>query len=91
MTRRATNSIESVGEGPYQRVYIPASLSDDSTYPFEPDDEVRLQLVETTCDREVLAISPERLEVDVEATAIEISEAPTEQLDLDLQGAGADD
>lgn len=82
MALRATNEIESVS-GDYQRLYVPARVSSDSQYPFAPGDGVRLQVVTTTCDREVLVVTSELLEVDGELSDIELQRSSAEvQTDL---------
>ena len=83
MVRSKTGEIEGVGATEYQRLYIPNQLRTDSTYPFTAGDPVRLQLVETTCEREVLVVVPETLEVDVEETEIEIKRS-TREIQTDL-------
>ena len=76
MVRKKTSEIEGVGpDGEYQRIYIPAKLSSDSSYPFETGDGVRLQVVETTCNREVLVLTRDTLEVDLAETDLEIQTA----------------
>lgn len=78
MVRRKTGEIEGVGETEYQRLYIPSALRVDSAYPFEAGDGVRLQLVETTCGREVLVVTSDTLEVETETTAIGLTRSSTE-------------
>ena len=87
MVRSKTGEIEGVGNTEYQRLYIPNQLRTDSTYPFKAGDAVRLQLVETTCGREVLVVVSDALEVDVEKTEVEIQRSTKEvQTDL-LEGS----
>lgn len=78
MALRATGDIEGVGGGDYQRIYIPAKVSEDSQYPFEPGESIRLQVAKTTCDREVLVVTSDVLEVDEELTEIELARSSAE-------------
>lgn len=87
MSLTATAEVEAVGDQ-YQRIYIPARLSSDSQYPFEAGDGVRLQVAKTTCDREVLVVTSDLLEVDGEAGEIEVNVA--EQRQVSLTEAGDD-
>lgn len=83
---RATAEIEGFNGGDYQRFYLPTALSGDSQYPFDSGQGVRLQLVETTCDRQVLVVSRDTLEVDLEETDLELKRSTAEtQLNLELQ------
>lgn len=84
MSRRATGQIEGFGSGNNQRMYLPARISSDSTHPFEPGDAVRYQLVETACERDVLVVTSDALEVDLEATSLELRRSTTE-VQTDLQ------
>lgn len=77
MARSATNELERVG-GDYCRLYLPARLARDSAFPFRPGDGVRVEIVETTCEREVLVITPDALEVDVDATALAVGRSSRE-------------
>jgi hypothetical protein len=58
-----TNAVEGVSAG-YHRLYIPAALSGDSQYSLRSGQDVRLELVETGCERQVLVVLPTPLEVD---------------------------
>lgn len=83
MSRRATSEVEGVNGGDYQRLYVPTRLSSDSQYPYDPGDGVRLQTVTTVCDREVLVVVPDALEIKDDATDLELQRSSTEeQLDL---------
>lgn len=86
MALSVTNAIEGVNGGGYQRLYIPAGLSGDSQYPFRVHQDVRLELVETTCERHALVILPTPLEVDREATEIGLQVADTIQASLEEVG-----
>lgn len=83
MTLSATNALEGVNGGGYHRLYIPASLSGDSQYPLRSGQDVRLELVETRCERQALVVLPTPLEVDKEATELEIQVAETTQASLE--------
>jgi hypothetical protein len=86
MALRATGEIEGVGGGDYQRMYVPSRLSSDSQYPYEPGEGVRYQVVSTTCDREVLVVLPDTLEIDLEDTELDVRRSTTEvQTSLDEQ------
>lgn len=74
MALEATGEIEAVN-GPYQRLYVPARLSSDSQYPFDAGDDVRLAVIETTCERRVLVICPGPLAVDAEVTDLVIEQS----------------
>lgn len=88
---RATGEIEGFNGGDYHRFYLPTAISGDSQYPFDSGQGVRLQLVETVCGRQVLAITPETLEVDVDGSNVELQRSTAEkQLDLELQEATND-
>lgn len=78
MALQATGEIEGVGGGDYQRLYIPARVSTDSQFPFEAGDGVRLEVVKTTCDREVLVVTSDTLEVDQDLTELEIRRSTRE-------------
>lgn len=90
MVLEATVAVEDVtGTGDYQRLYAQKSLVSDSAWPFRPGQNVRMQLVETTCERTVLVVVPATLEVDTDASALEIqrsSDAP-EQVTLEMEGS----
>lgn len=77
--RSACGQIEGVGDGSqYQRLYIPSRVSSDSTFPFRPGDDFRLEIVTTECDREILVVTSDALEVDLEETAVELSRSSRE-------------
>jgi hypothetical protein len=79
MVDEATAKIEDVnGDGTYQRFYVKKALAGDSCWPFRPGQNVRLHLVETTCDRQALVITPAVLEVDQDATDVEIERTSQE-------------
>ena len=78
MALRATGEIEGVGGGEYQRLYIPARVSTDSQFPLEPEDGVSVQVVKTTCDREVLVVTSDVVEVDGEDSEIELVRSSAE-------------
>lgn len=86
MTLQATGEIERIG-GRYQRLYVPTRLSTDSQFPFRPGDGVRFSLVETTCDRQVLVVTSDALEVDPDQTAVEIRRS-TNEIQTSLEDAG---
>lgn len=81
---RKTAEIEGVGSSDeYQRLYFPSKLTDDSQYPFDAGDGVRIENVTTSCDRRAIVILPETLEVNRDETDIEVRRSSTErQLDL---------
>jgi hypothetical protein len=94
MTADATGEIEDVaGSGDYQRIYVPVNLATDSQWPFAPGDGVRLQIVETTCNRTVVALTSDMLEVDADETELEVAATDAyEQVDLEMvfpDGGGA--
>jgi hypothetical protein len=73
MAEDATAKIEDVnGDGSYQRIYVKRALAGDSCWPFRAGQKVRMQLIETTCDRHAVVVTPAVLEVDEEETAVEI-------------------
>jgi len=78
MTLTAITEIEGVNGGDYQRIYVPARVSGDSQNPFEPGDDVRLELVETTCNRQVLVVTSDVLEVDPEETELDLRRSTRE-------------
>lgn len=85
MALRATKEIEAVNGGDYQRIYIPAKISIDSQYPFAGGQRVRLQLVETTCERYALVVTSDALEVDLDETVLDLQRSTAEvQADLEL-------
>lgn len=81
---RKTAEIEGVGSSDeYQRLYFPSKLTDDSQYPFDAGDGVRIENVTTSCDRRAIVILPETLEVNREESNISVQRSSTErQLDL---------
>lgn len=83
MTLSSTNSIEGVNGGGYHRLYIPSELSADSQYPLRTGQDVRLELVETECERQALVVLPAPLEVDQEATELTVQEGETVQASLE--------
>lgn len=78
MTDSATGQIEGVGGGDYQRVYIPTDLSRDSSYPFDAGDSIRIEAVTTECDREVLVVTSDALEIDADTSEISLRRSTRE-------------
>jgi hypothetical protein len=79
MADDATATLEDVnGNGDYQRLYVKKTLADDSAWPFRTGQDVRLQLVETTCGRQAVVVTPATLEVDGELTELEIERTAKE-------------
>lgn len=85
MARSVTTEVRSVNGGGYQRIYLSTRLTDDSVYPFAIGDPIRAQLVTTTGDKEVLVVLPETLEVDIDATELELRRS-TQEVQVDLEG-----
>lgn len=77
MARSATHEIEGVG-GDYCRLYVPTRVSQDSTFPFAPGDGIRVEIVTTECDREVLVVTSDALEVDGEASELSLTRSSRE-------------
>lgn len=88
MVRSVTTVIRSVSGGEYQRLYLKTGLTGDSAYPYAVGDPVRAQLVGTTGDKEVLVVLPVTLEVDVDATELELCRS-TQEVQVDLEGGPA--
>lgn len=78
MVRSATKEIEGVGGADYLRLYLPTRLSKDSTFPYQAGDGIRAQLVTTTCDREVLVVTSDALEVDQDQSDLELQRSSQE-------------
>ena len=79
MAADATAKVEDVnGDGEYHRLYVKKTLTGDSAWPFRIGQHVRLQLVETTCDRHAVVVTPATLEVDQDVTALEIERTSKE-------------
>jgi hypothetical protein len=69
MAADATATLEDVnGNGDYHRLYVKKTLADDSGWPFRTGQDVRLQLVETTCGRQAVVVTSAALEVDEDIT-----------------------
>lgn len=87
MARSATNEIEGVGGDDYCRVYVPTRLSQDSTFPFSPGDGIRLEIVTTVNDREVLVVTSDALEVDLETSDLVLRRSSRE-VQMSMQEVG---
>lgn len=83
MALSVTTAIEGVNGGGYHRMYIPARLSDDSQYGLRAGQEVRLELVETLCERMALVVLPAPLEVDREESSIGVQVGDSVQVSLE--------
>lgn len=82
MSLSVVSEIEGIGGGDYQRIYVPTRLSSDSQNPFDAGDRVRLQLVSTSCGRNVLVLTSDLLEIDAESTVL-LTETETKQTRLE--------
>lgn len=89
MVRSATGEVEGVGGGEYQRIYVPSRVSNDSTFPLSPGDGFRAQIVTTSCDREVLVITSDALEVDPDLSEVSLRRS-TKEIQTCLQEADDD-
>lgn len=88
--RSATGEIEGVGGGDYQRIYVPSRVSNDSTFPFSPGDGFRLQIVETICNRSVLVMTSDALELDKDETEL-VLQRSSREVQTSLEEVDADD
>ena len=85
MAADATATLEDVnGNGDYHRLYVKKALAGDSAWPFRAGQNVRLQIVETTCERQAVVVTPATLEVDDELTDLEI-ERTTKEIQQTLE------
>lgn len=82
MSLSVVSEIEGIGGGDYQRIYVPTRLSSDSQNPFDAGDRVRLQLVPTSCGRNVIVLTNDLLEIDAESTVL-LTETETKQTRLE--------
>jgi len=78
MVLESTGQIEGVGGNDYQRLYLPTQLSSDSSWPFSAGDNVRMEVVETTCERGVLVVCSDQVEVDTALTDLELQRSTRE-------------
>lgn len=76
--RSATTEIEGVGGGDYQRIYVPTDLSRDSCYPFDAGDPVRIETVSTECDRTIVVMTSDALELDVDSSELALRRSSRE-------------
>lgn len=88
MVRRVTSKLEPLNGGPYCRLYLRSKLALDDAFPFRPDAPVRVQIVPAVGDKEVLVVVPEPLEVDADATSIQLRRSRAE-VQTDLAGGSS--
>ncbi|WP_255149785.1 hypothetical protein [Halorarius halobius] len=90
MVRSATGEVEGVGGGDYQRIYVPSRVGNDSTFPFNPGDGYRIQVVTTRCNRDVVVLTSDALELDLEESDV-VLQRSSKEVQTSLEEVDADD
>lgn len=96
MVREAESRVESLNGGNSGRIYLEKLLMTDSAMPFNPNQDVRVEVVETAGGDGILAVVPVATAVDQEASEV-VLERPTagagderNQAELEADGGGRD-
>lgn len=91
-TPRETTTIEAIGGGPNQRIYVPQPFRVQHAYPFRGNEPIALQVVESDDGRPVVVLTKDTVRVALDETSISLERAESDiQGELPLQEADSHD